>query len=371
MRASGTLSRSIALEIAIYAGLGFASFVLILTVQEFAGRLKDLVEVGLTGSDTWAVIRSVLPVVSSLAVPVGFLFGILVTVGRMSADSELVAMRSCGLGIGSVVLPVFCMAVVISLLTGFLVVRVEPASRLALRGLLQQVASRGAILEPGRFQNVAGRVVYVRSRDRDQLEQVMVADRTHPGRPFLIFAERGRFRFDPDQVAIHLELDNGDLHLIEDDRDTHRRIFFRHFDYVIDASSIINTRQDARPRELSMAQLSERIAQADAGLLPNDVLKKDPVEYRIHYYRRLALPFAPMIFALLGVPLGMRRSRGVRSWGFLICAGLVSAYYLLFAFGQYLAESGDLPVVYALWLPNAVFAAAALPLLRRAQRGGV
>jgi lipopolysaccharide export LptBFGC system permease protein LptF len=75
------------------------------------------------------------------------------------------------------------------------------------------------------------------------------------------------------------------------------------------------------------------------------------------------------VFAALGVPLGLRRARSARAWGVLACVVLVAAYYLLLSFGQYLGESGRAPAGLALWIPNALFAAAALPLLRHAQRG--
>jgi lipopolysaccharide export LptBFGC system permease protein LptF len=96
---------------------------------------------------------------------------------------------------------------------------------------------------------------------------------------------------------------------------------------------------------------------------------RDPNEFRTQYHRRLALPFAPLLFAALGVSLGLRRTRGARSWGVLTCAALAAVYYTLLTFGEFLGESGAVPAGLALWIPNAAFAAAAVPLLRRAQRG--
>ena len=60
-------------------------------------------------------------------------------------------------------------------------------------------------------------------------------------------------------------------------------------------------------------------------------------------HRRYALPMAPMLFALIGVPLAMRLTRGGRSWGVLLCAGLVGVYYGVLTFSQYLALAGRDP----------------------------
>ena len=64
----------------------------------------------------------------------------------------------------------------------------------------------------------------------------------------------------------------------------------------------------------------------------------------------------------------MRRTRGGRSWGVLLCAGLVGAYYGVLTFSQYLALEGVLPAGLALWIPNALCAVAAAVLLARARR---
>ena len=370
MRVARTLGRSIAAEIALYMAIGFAGFVVIMTVQNLAQRLEDLVAVGLRWDDAWGLVKALLPLVAAYSVPVGFLFGVLAAVARMSSDSEVTAMRACGLGLGALLAPALVFATVVSACTALLMIRAEPAARRQMRAVLADVASRGGILEPGRFRSIGPRVLYVQSRDREnRLSRIFVADRSDPDRPFLIFAESGRFVFDPEQMLIRLELEHGDVHLESRDPEQHQRIAFRRFDYTIDAVQLLDRVRDLRPRELPFEELAKRIAKADAGPGGVDASGRDPNEYRAQYHRRLALPFAPLIFASLGVPLGLRRTRNARSWGVLACALLATSYYTLLTFGEYMAESGHLPAAVALWIPNVAFAIAALVLLRRAQRG--
>jgi lipopolysaccharide export LptBFGC system permease protein LptF len=75
-----------------------------------------------------------------------------------------------------------------------------------------------------------------------------------------------------------------------------------------------------------------------------------------------------MVFALLAVPLALQRGRGARSWGVLLCGLLVTLYYAVLSFGQYLALEALVPAGLALWLPNGVFGLVALALLVRAHR---
>jgi len=370
MPLSRTLARTIAAEVAIYSGLGCAAFLAILTVQSLAQRLEDLAAVGLLWGDTFGVVRWLVPLVGAYAVPMGFLFGVLAAVGRMSTDSEVMAMRACGLGLGALLAPVLAVAVLVSMLTALLMMDYEPMARRELRAVFREVASRGAILEPGEFKSIGGRVVFVQSRDvENRLERVLVADRSNPQRPFLIFAETGRFVFDPEQLVIRLELENGDIHVEAQDSGLHQRIAFQHFDYAIDASTLLDRTRNVRPREMNLDELSASIARAESDPPRPEQPGHAPNEYRTQIHRRIALPFAPILFAALGVPLGLRRPRAARSWGVLVCTGLVVAYYTLLTFSEYLGSSGALPPALALWIPNVAFAAAALPLLWRAQRG--
>jgi lipopolysaccharide export LptBFGC system permease protein LptF len=83
--------------------------------------------------------------------------------------------------------------------------------------------------------------------------------------------------------------------------------------------------------------------------------------------RRVALPFAPLAFALLAIPLGLGLRRGARSYGALLCVGIAFGYYVLMNAGIAYATSGQLSAPLALWLPNLVCAGIAAPLWWRAR----
>lgn len=371
MRVSRTFARSVIGEIALHAGLGFLGFVVILVTQNLAQRLPDLVAVGLSWQDVLALLRSLLPMVAAYSVPVGFLFGVLATAARISTDAELTALRACGLGIGAILGPALLLAAATSGLTALLMVHGEPAARREMRALLTQVASRGGLLEPGRFRAIGPRVMYVQSRDRDnRLQRILVADRSDPSRPFLVFAESGHFAFDAATMTIQLELERGDIHFESDDPESHQRIAFERFDYALDAAALFDDARGRRPREMRFEQLADTVDLAEQGPLAPEVSGgRDANQFRAQYHRRLALPFAPLLFAVVGVALGVRRTRGARSWGVLVCVALTTVYYTLLTFGEYLGESGALPAAVALWIPNVLYAGVGGLLWMRAERG--
>ncbi|HVP28363.1 MAG TPA: LptF/LptG family permease [Myxococcota bacterium] len=375
MRASRTLSVHLLVEVVQYMALGFLAFSTILITQNLLRRLEDLVAVGFRAEDVLGVLAALLPMLAAYALPVAFLFGVLLTVGRLSSDSEVTAMRACGMGIGALLLPVVALSLLVGVGTAWLMVHSEPRARIELRNVLRSAAARGAILEPGKFRVIGERVVYVRDRDTEnRLRGILIADRSDPDRPFLVFAERGVFVVESGQARIQLHLEDGDVHVEprEPGQDRYQRISFQKFEYAFDAPGIFSSSPaEMRPSDMTMEQLSEVLARAAAGDPLADLHDKDPVEYALQYHRRLALPVAPVLFALVGVPLGLRRVRGARSWGALLCVAVVFLYYALLSLAQFLAQSIHVPPWAALWLPNLAFLALSIPLLRRAQRGEI
>jgi lipopolysaccharide export system permease protein len=371
MRVSRTLALSVVGEIALHSGLGFLGFVVILLTQNLAQRLPDLVAVGFSWIDVVLLLRSLLPMAAAYSVPVGFLFGVLATVARISADAEFTAMRACGLGIGALLGPALLLGALTSASTALLMVHGEPAARREMRALLTQVASRGGLLEPGRFRAIGPRVMYVQARDREnRLQRILVADRSDPARPFLVFAERGQFVFEPETMRIRLALERGDIHFENPEPESHQRIAFERFDYTLDAAALFDDARGRRPREMRFEQLAATVDLADAGPLAPEVSGgREANEFRAQYHRRLALPFAPLLFAVVGVALGVRRTRAARSWGVLACVALTTIYYTLLTFGEFLAESGRVAAPLALWIPNGLYAVVGGLLLVRTERG--
>ncbi|MCC6642675.1 MAG: LptF/LptG family permease [Deltaproteobacteria bacterium] len=378
MRLPRILSRYVLREVVAYGLVGFFTFATILVAQNLLRRLEDLLAIGFGGYDFLVILGCFLAMFGAYAAPVAFLFGVLLAMGRLSSDSEVTAMQASGLGLRALVVPVVALGVAISAVTAWLLIDVEPAGRRQLRTLLEEVASRGGILEPGKFRGVGERMVFVTERDRENnLRGVMISDRSDPARPYLVFAERGRFVFEPETLIAHLQLERGDVHLDDEKGDPkkHQRIAFEGLDYAFDVGVLLTeSRATLKAREMPFGDLRALVARFDSGETVETIEKahlQQPVTYRLELHRRLALPLAPILFALVGVPLGLRRARGARSWGALLCIAVVFAYYAMLSLSQFLGGGGVLPPVVALWLPNLAFAALAVALLLRARSRSV
>jgi lipopolysaccharide export system permease protein len=376
MRAPRIIAAYIVREVIQYSVLGFLVFAALLLTQNLLRTLSDLSDAAGEASfgDLMAVVGYLLPVLATYALPVAFLFGVLLAIGRLASESEVLAMRACGVGLRALVLPVLFLAFIVSAITAHLMQNVEPNVRQQLRRVVTEAATRSLTIQPGGFRAFGKRIIHAASADPDgTLRGVVIWDNTNARRPFTVFAETGDLRYDPEAATVGLILGQGDMHIEPDEINRYRRIAFETFDYSFDVSDILQGEASRlRPRDMSMAELHQTLAIVRNATTFDEIQnlpEKRELAYEMQIHRRYAIPVAPFVFALLAVPLGLRRVRGARSAGAMTCVALAFAYYALLSLAEFLGESAGVPAAIALWLPNAAFLAVAIPLLSRARRG--
>ena len=373
MRFPRTLSLQVTGEIATYTALGFLAILTVLVSQNLVRRLDSLMMVGLSASDFLRVLRCLLPMLASYAAPLAFLLGALLTMRRMSMDREILAIRSCGLGLRCLLVPTLGLGLLASLLSAYLMISLEHRARRQMLSIFKSAAVKGGILEPGRFRMIGHRMFIVEGRDREnRLEGIMIVDQTDPNRPMRIFAERGQLSFDEETDLLLFRLERGDVHLRPDPKqpERYRRLAFDRLDYAFDVGTLLGGGfAPLRPKEMTLAEIREIQARVAGGDTLHGLHQRNPMDYELEVQRRFALPAAPLLFAMLAVPMGLRVSGSGRAWGVIQCFLVAFSYYAALAAGQFAARDGWLAPVVALWLPNVVFGALGIGLLVRDSRG--
>ena len=365
-----TLSSYLAKEVAQYSSLGFLAAAPVVLFPNLFDRADEFLVVGLTAADQLDIALCVVPLVVTYALPIAFLFGLLMAIGRLSGDCEIGALRSCGVGTGSILVPVLLLGASVSALTAYLMIEVEPRAKRELIALSLRLASRGSLIEEGRFQSFGKRTIFVsRRRDDRRLEGVMIADYTQD-RTLNIFAERGEFDFDYESGFLQLTLENGDLRMEprpSEDFEEYR-ISFSEFDYRFHALELGVGRLRYQADQLGLRELQSAIRRIESGNYERDLKYREARIYATQIHRVLAVPLSSALFAFVGVPLGLRGLVRSRAWGMLMGLTLLSSYYGLFAYLQTLAREGQLPPHLAIWTPNALLVLAGATLLWSARR---
>ncbi|HEV2916100.1 MAG TPA: LptF/LptG family permease [Pyrinomonadaceae bacterium] len=330
-----------------------------------AGRFGELLMgTGVPLPLVWEITVALIPNVLSFTLPMAMLAGTMIGFSRMGSDSELVSMRAAGIGTWRLLWPVLLLGAVLSFATLFINFNLLPEAARTLRqaGLHAALYKLDSPIEPRSFNaEIPGYVVYVRDGDKSQGRwgRVFIYSRDADGATRLVTARSGRI----DSAAEQSELVLSDAvatripatAAVEREYVTERLAQLR-IVFNTGRKAVLDElrRDEAKPDEMGWREL-RAYAAAGTGTEGRDAATL--------LQKRLTLSAAPLVFALLGVALGLRVRKGGRGMGVLLSLVTMVAYYLLLIMGEQLARAGTAPVVAATWLATFVTVAYSLSLL--------
>ena len=371
MAVTWTISRYLVVEVAQYTALGLVIATPVVLIPNLFDRAEEFLGAGIALADQLEFARCVVPLVISYALPIAFLFGLMMAIGRLDGDSEITAMRASGLGSAALIAPICLLGAIISALTAYLMIEMEPRCKRELVALSLRLASSGSLIEAGRFQSFGDRMIFVQKRGAGRrLEGVMISDSSSEERSLRVFAEAGEFSFDPESGLLRLSLEDGDLRIEPAPSDAFEeyRISFSRFE--VDFPALQPGVEPLRYRidELGLDELRDAIRRIESGDRGRDLTYRNPLIYSTQIQRMLAIPFSPALFALVGVSLGLRGVVRSRSRGLLLALGLFGGFYGLFAYAQDIAREGVVAPHLAIWAPNAILLVVGIALIFNARK---
>ncbi len=296
------------------------------------------------------------------------LLGVLMGFGRMSGDRELIAARACGMSLYRLAMPVLGFAIVMWALSSWLAFSVRPWANANLSRRIYQLTqtqSAAGLKDKVFNRNFPGLVVYVdhiSSKD-DVLHGVMISDARNPTQQNTIIAKSGIIVPDPVSQTITLRLYDGSVFGLEAGTDSTHVTSFRIYDLNVQPEAELGiTERD--PEEMSFGTLRATAAKARAAGKPDFNVETEIAS-------KFTLPFTTVLFALLGIPLGLKPARGGQSERFGVAIALFFMYYSLMRAGEGLAMRGRLDPFIAMSIPDIFFAVLAVSLFMRsaADRG--
>ena len=317
-----------------------------------------------------------LPSFLTNTLPMALLVAVLLAGGRLSADREIVACKAAGLSLWRLFRPVLVAALAVTLVSGALTMifapRMNQAFQLQLFRILQARASSG--LKERVFNTTFGDVViYVEevSASRVALKGLLVSDERDPKLSRIITAGEGRLFSDEKTQRITLRFLNGgvneaDVNPANAPEDLTRELpstggaagskryrytAFQVYDMNLTVESPLKTtvRFEKPEKDLGFRALSQKLHE-----LRGDRHGRAP--FLVEWHKRIALPMAALIFALVGFPLAVSSQRGGRSIAVVGSLAIIVSYYLMFTTLEGMANRGAIPALVGVWTPNIVFA---------------
>ncbi|MBF0340790.1 MAG: LPS export ABC transporter permease LptF [Magnetococcales bacterium] len=297
--------------------------------------------------------------------PMALLSGILLTMGRMARDSELVIIKASGVSIWQFARPVNALVLVFtgfSLLLNWIWV---PKAFYEFTVLKKALLSSSAALtmHPGSFnRDIPGLTLYVDQQDprTGTLEGVLVHDQRIPNETVTITARRAHPHTREDRKAA-LFLEDGSRHWITP-AGHYRHMQFTSFDLGLDV--VVG---------LVPQHKKEEVDELDPGEL-YQALRSDTPHRRhaalMEWHRRLAFPAATLIMGMLAIPFGMQQShRTGKGYGFIAALLILILHFLLLASGEAMASKKIVTPLTGFWLPNLFMLLLTAAAFRLASRG--
>ncbi|MGB6742487.1 MAG: LPS export ABC transporter permease LptG [Terracidiphilus sp.] len=366
------LTRYILDEILSHTLIGCALFTFILFMRDLPHILEMVVRNSSTLTNVAEVFLFTLPNTLKVTIPMAVLVGILLGLSRLAADSEVIAMRASGLGIGYFVRVSSIVAVGGTLLGLANSLYLAPRANQDILEMQQSLETSQASYEIQQrvfYEDFKNYVLYVQDvragTGASNWGQVFMADVTDRSNPIITTAASATVVSDSAQDLL-MRLRDGSRHeTVAGQPQQYNISTFSTTDMPLGLSqqsdvhlARLNTAIYALPFSALMERIRDPKASAD--------LKRNLIEL----HSRFSFPAACLGLMLVGVPLGAASRRGGKSSGFVFTILLVFVYYFLSEIGIALARQNKFPVFFAVWSANLIFAAVGVFLLWQMARGG-
>lgn len=356
------VDRYICREVFSHALLGLAIFTFVFFIPQLV-RLMELVVRHSGGAGNVALLFAcAFPGILVFTLPMSALVGVLIGLGRLSADGEIVGMNASGIGLRRLLVPIGLLAMLMSGLTLADTLWVSPVSLRTMHALEEQLRASQATfaVEPRVFdERFPHFVLYVQDVNAAaaRWRGVLLAQTDQGPESHLTLAEDAIVAADRKEDKVQIHLGPGSTHEYNPNDPLHYGYStFGASDLAIDLAG----QADAIKPQITNAERSASALRSENG--------PDSLQARVEWQRRLAFPAACIVFALLGVPVGVRPRSGGRSAGFILTLLLVSGYYMVLVVGLHMAQQGTANPILGVWLANVVATLVALGLIGRIEQ---
>jgi LPS export ABC transporter permease LptG/LPS export ABC transporter permease LptF len=362
------LDRYILREIILPFTIGLVVLTFLLIIPFLVEQAEQLIAKGVPGPTIVRMMATLVPATLGLTIPMAVLIGVLVAFGRLSSDREIVVMMACGVSPLRMLRPVMALGIAAAAATAWIMIEAIPDANQTYREIaLRIVADRaeGQVRAREFFSDFPDTVLYVREIPQTGgWEDVLAADTKNPSQPVIYVARRGRMVVDRPNRRIEMVLEDGARHTTNaKDPALYEMVRFTQLIVGLDPESVFPRQGPARgEREMTIAELQARIEELKSQNLPYH----RPV---IEIHNKFAIPVACLVFALVGVGLGVSNRKDGRLAGFVLGVGVIFVYYVIMFTAEAMTKGALLPAWSARWIPNVALGAAGVVLLALRSRG--
>jgi LPS export ABC transporter permease LptG/LPS export ABC transporter permease LptF len=334
-----TIDRYVIREVVPPFLLSLLILTFLLVLPPVMEHLEKLLAKGVSWTTAARIIWTAVPQAAGLTIPMSLLVGILVGLGRLSADREVVALLACGVSPYRLLRPIGLLGLGAAAATLYVMLVSIPDANQTFRELTFEVISKrieSDIHPRVFFQDFPGWVLYARDEPDPGTvgwkELFVTRTDESSGTRTVYLAKRGRMVIDRAQRQVHMVLEDGNEYSIakQGQADTFR--FPGSLVLTLNPDAVFQTINIQRgPNEKTIAEL--RLDMQDKirnGISPHPEI--------ITVQQKFSIPVACLVFALVGLALGMSVARDGKLAGFVVGIAVIFAYYLVFLLAESLTK---------------------------------
>ena len=338
-------------------------FLLALLMLTFALEIPPILDHGekliAQGASWYVVVRvlaTLVPQSLGITIPMALLVGLLISLGRLAADREIVALEACGVGVARLLRPLLLFALLATAATTYVMIVALPAANQAFREITFKLIMTGTATKVSPrvfFTEFPNKVVYIRDvKPGNQWSDVFIADNTTPEQPKSYLARKGQLLLDEGKRTVQVVLEDGTTHSVKmQEPDKYQLVKFAQTVISIDPDNVFpRTGPTKGFPEMTIAELKTSMAEArQQHLFPHNQI--------MAWQKKFSIPAACIAFMLVALGMGVSNRREGRLASFVLGIGVVFVYYVLMYLAEAIVKGGLLGTWFAwaaMWVPNVV-----------------
>jgi len=349
------------LTITLLVSIGVLTFILVLSRL---GKMADLViNKGVGFVDILLLIVYSTPPYLIFTLPMAFLLSIIVVLGRLSSENEILVLKSSGVNLKNLFVPIIVLGLFITFCGLLNTNLLLPKSSGLFRNTLINVIKKGISVDDkeGVFNDtIPGIVIYLNKVDTQNkfLSGVVISDDRDKEVKQTVSAKKGYININPDTLDLYFALENGNLHRWEKTKDIYRTIAFDNYTFSMNLSSMIRSGGELRKPwyEMDRKELKKALLSAKN--------YDDRYDILLEMHKKITIPLSPLAFIFLTIPLGVKRKIEGRFSGTLYSLLVFMLYYVLMAFTENIGKTIHLPALITAFLPDVIIMAMGFYLLK-------
>lgn len=335
--------------------IGVIGFVLVLAV-DLLFTMADLIIN--KGVPMWAVLKLLvykLPSIMVLTFPVSTLFGTAMALGRLSKDSEIIALRTSGVNLLRIAVPIMVVGVLVSFASYFTNERIVPHANYVASNLIRQIIYKRPLPSVQNnvfFKDSHNRYYYARRIDMKNktMDNIMVYEITDEKYPRVILADHATF------AGRIWELNQGVVHKYDEKGYLNYEAGFAYMKLNVSEDLIDFTKRSRSHQEMNSDELKDMIQVLDRGGVGTK-------ELRTELFMKYSIPATCFVFALIGIPFSLPSPRSGRTWGMVVTIVFMFTFYVFASVFRSLGKGGVLSPIVAAFTPQLSFALLGVVLL--------